>query len=239
MLFTLKKYIGGMMLPLPLLLIIIALGLALVWFSRFQKSGKTLITFGWLVLLLLSLQPVADGLLRPIEDKYPTWQGNQKVEYIVVLGGGYTWDPDWAPSSNLINNSLPRLNEGIRLWLANPGSKMIFTGAAAKTNPVSTAEAGARVAESLGVPRSAIITLDSPKDTEEEAAAVKQAIGDVPFLHPLPAPANQMAINAPLNPWERVIPSPMWLMHSDRVGYETLGRLWQWLKGSSDEPGQE
>lgn len=259
MLFTLKKYIGGMMLPLPLLLLIIALGLGLVWFSRFKKSGKTLITFGWLVLLLLSLQPVADKLLRPIENTYPTWQGNQKVEYIVVLGGGYTWDPNWAPSSNLINNSLPRLNEGIRLWLANPGSKMIFTGAPAKTNPVSTAEAGARVAESLGVPRSAIITLDSPKDTEEEAAAVKQAIGDVPFLlvtsashlpramiffekqglHPLPAPANQMAINAPLNPWERVIPSPMWLMHSDRVGYETLGRVWQWLKGSSGEPGQE
>ena len=68
MLFTLKKYIGGMMLPLPLLLIIIALGLALVWFSRFQKSGKTLITFGWLLLLLLSLQPVADSLLKPIED---------------------------------------------------------------------------------------------------------------------------------------------------------------------------
>lgn len=163
MLFTLKKYIGGMMLPLPLLLLVIALGLALVWFSRFQKSGKSLITLGWLALLLLSLQPVADGLLRPIENKYPTWQGNQKVGYIVVLGGGYTWDPDWAPSSNLINNSLPRLNEGIRLWLANPGAKLIFTGAAAKTNPVSTAEAGARVAESLGVPRSSIITLDTPQ----------------------------------------------------------------------------
>jgi uncharacterized SAM-binding protein YcdF (DUF218 family) len=259
MLFTLKKYIGGMMLPLPLLLSLIALGLLLVWFSRFQKSGKIIISFGWLMLLLLSLQPVADGLLRPIENKYPTWQGKQKVEYVVVLGGGYTWDPNWAPSSNLINNSLPRLNEGIRLWMANPGSKMIFTGAAAKTNPVSTAEAGARVAESLGVPRSAIITLDSPKDTEEEAAAVKEAIGDAPFLlvtsashlpramiffeqaglHPLPAPANQLAIEAPLNPWEKLIPSPAWLMHSDRVGYETLGRLWQWLKGSSGEPGQE
>lgn len=259
MLFTLKKTIGGMILPLPLLLMLIALGLLLVWFTRFQRSGKIVITTGWLVLLLLSLQPVADGLLRPIEDKYPTWQGNQKVAYIVVLGGGYTWDDKWAPSSNLINNSLPRLNEGIRLWLANPGSKMIFTGAPAKTNPVSTAEAGARVAESLGVPRAAIITLDSPKDTEEEAAAVKQAIGDAPFLlvtsashlpramiffehaglHPLPAPANQLAVSAPLNPWERAIPSPAWLMHSDRVGYETLGRLWQWLKGSSGEPGQE
>ncbi|WP_368543398.1 envelope biogenesis factor ElyC [Enterobacter soli] len=259
MLFTLKKYLGGMLLPLPLLLMLIALGLALVWFSRFQKSGKSLITVGWLALLLLSLQPVADGLLRPIEKTYPTWKGDRKVQYIVVLGGGYTWDPDWAPSSNLINNSLPRLNEGIRLWLANPGAKLIFTGAAAKTNPVSTAEAGARVAESLGVPRASIVTLDSPKDTEEEAAAVKQAIGEAPFLlvtsashlpramiffknqglHPLPAPANQIAIHAPLNPWERAIPSPVWLMHSDRVGYETLGRIWQWLKGSSGEPGQE
>lgn len=259
MLFTLKKYIGGMMLPLPLLLLCIALGLGLLWFSRHQKSGKILVTAGWLALTLLSLQPVADGLLRPVEDKYPTWQGHEKVKYIVVLGGGYTWDPQWAPSSNLINNSLPRLNEGMRLWLANPGSKMIFTGAAAQSNPVSTAEAGARVAQSLGVPREAIITLDSPKDTEEEAAAVKQAIGDAPFLlvtsashlpramifferqglHPLPAPANQLAISAPLNPWERIIPSPVWLMHSDRVGYETLGRVWQWLKGLSGEPGKQ
>ncbi len=162
MLFTLKKYIGGMMLPLPLLLLIIALGLGLVWFSRFQKSGKTLITFGWLVLLLLSLQPVADKLLRPIENTYPTWQGNQKVEYIVVLGGGYTWDPNWAPSSNLINNSLPRLNEGIRLWLANPGSKMIFTGAPAKTNPVSTAEAGA----GGGIPRRAALRYYHARQSE-------------------------------------------------------------------------
>jgi len=259
MLFILKKYIGGMMLPLPLLLLLTGLGLFLVWFTRFQKTGKTAITVGWLLLLLLSLQPVADGLLKPIEDKYPTWRGEQRVEYIVVLGGGYTWNPHWAPSSNLINNSLPRLNEGIRLWQANPGSKMIFTGARALTNPVSTGEAGARVAESLGVPRNDIIVLDTPKDTEEEAAAVKAAIGDAPFLlvtsashlpramiffqhaglHPLPAPANQLAIESPLNPWEKAIPSPVWLMHSDRVGYETLGRIWQWLKGISGEPGKE
>ena len=259
MLFTLKKVVGGMLLPLPLLLLLMALGLALLWFSRFQRAGKICLSFSWLLLLLLSLQPVADALLKPIENRYPTWRSPTPVRYIVVLGGGYTWNPAWAPSSNLINNSLPRLTEGVRLWQANPGSRLIFTGAAARTNPVSTAEAGARVAESLGVPRSAIIVLDTPKDTEEEAAAVKATVGDAPFLlvtsashlpramiffrhaglNPLPAPANQLAIESPLNPWERMIPSPVWLMHSDRVGYETLGRLWQWLKGASGEPGQE
>ncbi|HFZ8995254.1 TPA: envelope biogenesis factor ElyC [Citrobacter freundii] len=259
MLFTLKKVVGSLLLPLPLMLLIMGAGLLLVWFSRYQKSGKILLSVGWLAILLLSLQPVADSWLKPIEKSYPTWRGTQQVKYIVVLGGGYTWNPQWAPSSNLINNSLPRVTEGVRLWQANPGTKLIFTGAPAKTNPVSTAEAGARVAESLGVPRSDIITLDQPKDTEEEALAVKQAIGDAPFLlvtsashlpraiiffhhvglHPLPAPANQMAIESPLNPWERVIPSPVWLTHSDRAAYETLGRIWQWLKGSSGEPGQQ
>ncbi|SQC38868.1 membrane protein [Klebsiella pneumoniae] len=180
MLFTLKKIVGGLLLPLPALLLLIGIGIALLWFSRFQRTGKLCVSLGWLLLTLLSLQPVADSLLKPIEDTYPTWRGEQPVNYVVVLGGGYTWNPEWAPSSNLINNSLPRLTEGIRLWQANPGSKMIFTGAAAKTNPVSTAEAGARVAESLGVPRSDIIVLDRPKDTEEEALAVKRAIGDAP-----------------------------------------------------------
>lgn len=90
MLFTLKKVLGGMMLPLPLLLLLIALGIALLWFSRFQRTGKLCVSLGWLLLLLLSLQPVADSLLKPIEDKYPTWRGEKRVQYVVVLGGGYT-----------------------------------------------------------------------------------------------------------------------------------------------------
>ncbi|BDH46476.1 envelope biogenesis factor ElyC [Salmonella enterica subsp. enterica serovar Choleraesuis] len=251
LLFTLKKYIGSLLLPLPLCLLLMGAGIALIWFTRWQKSGKSILTLSWLALLLLSLQPVADSLLRPIENSYPTWQGQPKANYIVVLGGGYTWNPQWAPSSNLINNSLPRVTEGIRLWRENPGAKMIFTGAAAPGNPMSAAETAARVAQSLGVPAADIITLTQPKDTEEEARAVAERIGKEPFLlvtsashlpralvffhqqglQPFPAPANQLAVTSQLNTWERVIPAPVWLMHSDRAAYETIGRLWQWLKG--------
>lgn len=261
MLFTLKKVIGGLLLPLPFLLLVMATGLFLLWFSRWQKTGKIILSSAWLILLLISFQPVADRLLKPIEDSYPTWNGGKKVDYIVVLGGGYTWNAEWAPGSNLINNSLPRLVEGVRQWQENPGSTLIFTGYAAHGNPVSTAEAGARVAESLGVPRKAIITLDKPRDTEEEAQQVKLAIGDRPFLlvtsashlpramnffhaqglSPIPAPANQMAIESPLNWWDKFTPAPIYLSHSDRAWYESLGRIWQWLKGSdakSVQPGE-
>ncbi|VFS81870.1 Uncharacterised protein [Raoultella planticola] len=84
------------MLPLPLLLLLMAVGIALLWFSRFQRTGKLCVSLSWLLLLLLSLQPVADSLLKPIEDKYPTWRNAERVQYVVVLGGGYTWNPEWG-----------------------------------------------------------------------------------------------------------------------------------------------
>ena len=261
MFFTLKKVVGGMLLPLPFLLLLMALGILLLWFSRWQKSGKILISFSWLFLLLLSLQPVADRLLLPLENRFPTWNGSERVDYIVVLGGGYTFNPNWAPSSNLIGNSLPRVAEGVRQWHLNPHATLIFTGAAAGKNPKSNAWVAASVAESLGVPSEQIKILDQPKDTEEEAQAVKALVGNRPFLlissanhlpramlffqaaglDPVAAPANQLAITSPLNGWERAIPSPLWLSHSERAVYETLGQIWQRLKAKnapSTEPGK-
>lgn len=250
LLFTIKKFVGNLMMPLPSLLLFMGLALLLLWFTRWQKSGKAILSLSWLLLLLLSLQPIADRLLQPLESNYATYRGNDKVDYIVVLGGGFTYNPDWAPSSNLIGNSLPRVTEGIRLYLSRPGSKMVFTGASG-ANTLSSAATAARVAESLGVPHSDIVTLDRPVDTEQEAAYVAELVGNKPFilvtsanhlpramrffeaqgLHPIPAPANQLAIHSPLNIWERVMPSAMFLGHSERAVYETLGNLWQQIKG--------
>ncbi|MCK8171518.1 envelope biogenesis factor ElyC, partial [Erwinia amylovora] len=44
MFLTLKKIMGSLLLPLPILLLIIGLGLLLLWFSLLQKSAKTLIS---------------------------------------------------------------------------------------------------------------------------------------------------------------------------------------------------
>lgn len=254
--FILKKILGGLLLPLPFLLLIMAVALVLLWFTRWQRAGKVCFLLSWIVLALLSLQPVADALLRPLESRYPTYRANseQPLKYVVVLGGGYTYNPDWAPSSNLINNSLPRVTEGIRIYRENPGSKMIFTGGKALTNPVSSAAVAAKVAISLGVVENDIILLDTPRDTQQEAQQVKNRIGQQSMalvtsanhlpramiffeqqgLHPVPAPANQLAIDSPLNPWERLLPSPLYLAHSERIGYETMGSIWQRISGKAE-----
>ena len=253
MLFTLKKVAGGLLMPLPFLLLLMAAGLLLLWGTRWQKSGKTIVSAGYLLLLAFSLQPVADSLLRPLEQRYPTHNQSASVGFIVVLGGGYTWNPDWAPSSNLISNSLPRVTEGVRQWRMHPGAKMIFTGGPALTNPVSNAEVAAQVAVSLGVPEQDIIRLDQPRDTDDEAQAVKKIVGPHAFLlvtsanhmpramaffhhqglMPIAAPANQMAIDSPLNWWEKALPSPLWLSHSERAIYERLGAAWQHINGKT------
>ncbi|EKS7792379.1 envelope biogenesis factor ElyC [Edwardsiella piscicida] len=255
MLFELKKFVGMLLLPLPLLLSLCALGLALLWLTRRQRTGKVLVSLAWLGILLLSMQPLADRLLAPLEDRYPTLNGPHQARYVVVLGGGYTYNPQWAPSSNLIGNSLPRVTEGIRQLALNPQARLIVTGAAAQGNPVSSAEVAARVARSLGVDEQRIIVLDSPRDTGQEAQAVADVVGNAPlilvtsanhmpralgFFHhqgldPIPAPANQLAIASPLNPWERWLPSPLYLGHSERAWYETLGRLWQGLTGQAQD----
>lgn len=254
MLFILKKYLGSLLMPLPALLIIGLIGLILLWFTHWQKSGKCCVTLSLVCILLLGLQPVADKLLAPIESGYEKRYellDNHPVaiNYIVVLGGGFTYNPEWAPSSNLFNNSLPRVTEGIRLYLQHPGSKLIFTGGPGK-NSLSSAEVAAQVAQSLGVPASDTIALTRPKDTQEEAYEVEKIVGRQPFLlvtsashlaraerfflarqmQPIAAPANQLVINSPLNAWEKYLPSAYYFGHAERAWYETLGNIWQRFK---------
>ncbi|QKJ47700.1 envelope biogenesis factor ElyC [Proteus vulgaris] len=254
MLFLLKKYVAGFLMPLPLLLLIAFFALALLWFTRWQKTGKSLLTVALVLLTILGIQPVADTLLMPSEKEYQARyelreNSQQDVNYIVVLGGGFTYNPEWAPSSNLINNSLFRVAEGVRLYYRNPNSTLIFTGGAG-VNQISSAEVAAQVAQSLGVPADKTIALSTPKDTEEEAYEVDKLIGKKPFLlvtsanhlsraerfflargmNPIVAPANQLAITSPLHPWEKYFPSATYFQHSERAWYEFLGSMWQSIK---------
>ncbi len=41
-------------------------------------------------------------------------------------------------------------------------------------------------------------------------------------MHPIVAPANQLAITTPLHPWENIPPSAYYFQHSERAWYEFI-----------------
>lgn len=243
--FIFKKIVGGLLAPMSLGLAVSAVGLLLLWFSSRQLAGRIIITCGFLLLFLLSIRPVADLLLDPIEDRYPVYEGGAEVQKIVVLGGGRTVDPELPLMSQLSSASRSRLMEGIRLYRTHPGTEMILTGK-------DIAKAAADVAIALGVPEADIIPLDSPKDTKDEARAVRGIINDNESfllvtsashmyramalfrkqgLDPIPAPTDHMVLRDRKFRQDDLFPSSWEMRKSQRAIYEILGTLWARLRG--------
>ena len=50
--FVLKKWLGQLLMPLPFSLSLLLVALLLLWFTRFQKTGKLLATLSLLIVEL-------------------------------------------------------------------------------------------------------------------------------------------------------------------------------------------
>ena len=81
--FYLKKALGMALMPIPLVLVALCVGLFLL--RRRPRAGKGVIAGATLFLLLTSWQPVADSLLAPFEDDYPPFDVRRPVDVVVVL----------------------------------------------------------------------------------------------------------------------------------------------------------
>jgi len=181
--FIVKKIIGFWILPLSICVLLLTAGLLILClnktkpFSRFQTLGKSLSVSGLVLLILFSWNPISTELLRPIEQSFQSFNTETQVEYVVVLGNQVTSDESTPITSHLSSSATARLLEGIRIAKAQPDIKMIVSGYAGD-NSKSCAEVYADVAILLGISADRIIQLREPKDTKEEAIAVKKIVGD-------------------------------------------------------------
>jgi uncharacterized SAM-binding protein YcdF (DUF218 family) len=249
--FLLKKLISRGLFPLPLSLEIVCVGLYLLWFTRKQRTGKALVTFGTLLLTGLSYFFTANGLLRPLEHRYPPFDMASRgeaalpaVRFIMVLGARANTDPGVPVTSRVSSNLMVRLVEGVRLHRELAGTKLILSG------NHGSAEGMAQVAEALGVSPQDVILSPTPRDTEQEAMRVAALLGQSPFilvtsaahmpralglfrkrgLQPLPAPTDYLAPPCELDP-EDVYPNAFTLFKSQTAVYEYLGLAWAEVRG--------
>jgi uncharacterized SAM-binding protein YcdF (DUF218 family) len=234
---------------MPLCLLFCFIGLGLLWWTKRQKLGKTLVTLGLLLLTVLSYGSVADLLLRPLESSFPPYQATTNntagpVKYVVVLGGGHEFDPGLPVSSQIGDVTLKRLIEGIRIYHENPGSKLILSGGGWLSDSTD-ARAMADVAKILAVKEDDVILESASRDTADEARLLKPMLGTNTFilvtsathmtrsmalfqradLHPQAATAEHRVIQHHWGPGS-FFPHGDALARTERAFYEYLGLAW-------------
>lgn len=255
--YLLRKLLSPFLFPLPVSLVFLLMGLALLWFTRRDKVGRVLATIGAFLLLILSFDAPARWLLQPLERAYkPVMVGaandtDTTPRWIVVLGAGFTPDPRLPVATQLGPATLARVVEGVRLYKQLPGSRMVASGGAGfESGPEAVPMAD--VARMLGVAAEDVVLEQRSLDTEDQARYVSPIVGSSAFLlvtsashmrramalfqkqglHPIAAPADyDIKESAGFGPGQ-FHPKAENLRRAEEATYEYLGLAWARLRGA-------
>lgn len=238
------------LMPLPLGVFFIVLALLLLYRNK-TKPAKFMLALSMIWFFLFSYPPFANTLLYSLESKIPTLhKAPENVKYIYVLGGRHHTDESLPITSQIVETSVVRLTEGIRLYhQLHEEASIIVSGGRGSFDPTTHAAMQKKLALALGVKKEKIILRPEPRDTEEEAIAAKALLDDTPFilvtsashmaravqffknegLEPIPAPTNHLGRIQ--HPNYTDLFSSDALEKSRIVFHEVLGLIWQKIKG--------
>jgi uncharacterized SAM-binding protein YcdF (DUF218 family) len=184
--FWLKKVISFYLMPLPLCLALMALGLFLSRPGRRPRLGRILVLASAALLFLFSNGLVSNCLVDPLESRFPAIpeiaEGGPPpaalagCQVVAVLGGGHSDMPGKSATSQLSPSALARIVEAVRILRCLPDARLIVSGPGAKGRPTH-ASVLARAAVSLGVSPSRITQIDTALDTEDESREFARLAG--------------------------------------------------------------
>lgn len=260
--FLLKKFVSFWLMPLPLSLTLLTLGIFLLFSARRARLGRILVVAGTALLLIFSNKAVSTALIRPLERDFTTLpefapgeplpETLARCRYIVVLGGGHGDTPGFSAVNKLSHSARARLTEGVRLARALPQARLVTCGRGAPGQP-NHAEILAQAAVSLGIPRSRIVLLESARDTHDESLAIRELVGDQPVIlvtsawhlpralglmrgagvTAVPAACDHMVRPGEQRSWTDYTWDSDSIGRSSRAIAERLGRAWAFLRGQS------
>jgi uncharacterized SAM-binding protein YcdF (DUF218 family) len=251
-LLLLKKIAGELLSPLSIIVLVAALGLVLLWFTRRQRLGKLVATAAFLLLVTGAYGWLGGPALRALENQYlPLTAKPPAVKWIVVLGGGTYAEADLPPIARMTEATLARVVEGVRLHRQSPGARLVLSGAAVLGSG-SDAESMAALAADLGVVKETIVLDGESVDTASQATYVRGLVKGERIvlvtsavhmprslalfrkagIESLPAPTHYLSQSNPgLRPSD-FFPSARRLAGADAAVHEYLGLAWGWLTGS-------
>jgi len=244
----LKQMIAYFLLPFPLAMLLAVAGLLLLWLTARQRTGRALVTAGVAVLLLCSWYPTSQWFVSSLHRRpalVDPATGAAGARWVVVLGGGYDIRGALPPTSRLSHHTLERLVEGIRVYRALPGAKLIMSGRGYGELPTEAAVMQ-QAAEALGVPAADILQEGESDDTPDEARLIRPMVGKDRVVLVTSAVHMERSVRLFEKQGMTVIPAPagFWPDHfgmwptSERLElfegaeHERLGILWARLHGA-------
>lgn len=258
MVFIFMKVLMQLLLPPSGILILIVAGFLLLRSHRI--AGRLFIACGFLLLYLLSIGPVADALIRPLEASYPPLKEEPvRAKTIVVLGGGVN-DLSWIGlASEPAEASRARLIAGIKLHRSLHLPLIFSGGSGDPRNPAaSDAEAMGREAMALGFSDRDLTLETKSRNTLENAKAVRNILNGGRIIlvtsashmrraaamfraqgfEVLPAPTAYISEQLPFT-FYSLIPQAGTLSVSCAALYEYLSLAWYGIRGDlqDNSPG--
>jgi uncharacterized SAM-binding protein YcdF (DUF218 family) len=248
---ALKKLLAACLLPYPIALSLLLLGLALLWFSaQRQRMGRVLSSIGLLLLLLGGYDVFSGPLLAPLESEYTPLTAASLAALspspvaIMVLGSGFRPNLEVPANDRLSANGLVRLTEGVRLLRLVPGARLIVS------DGLGQGEALAETATIMGIPRERIALEARSNDTSDEAALLPPLVGSAPFLlvtsaahmrramalfrkqglHPIAAATDFAHIGSPWTTSD-LLPHASGFFRAEYALHEWIGLWWAGLRG--------
>lgn len=260
MLFSLKKAMGYCVMPVPVFLALLVVGVVLLWSSRRARLGRVILTGTAILFALLSNKAVSGWLARPLESRYPAIPELTagippqlaRCRYVVVLGSGNGNTPGLSAINELSPSARGRITEAARILRRLPEARLLVSGPA-EGRHVTHATVLERAAISLGIDASRIERIEHARDTEDEASAVRRRVGDQPCalvtsawhmpravalfrsagLDPLPCPADFAAHSDGSFRWKDLLWDVESLERSSFAVRERVGYLWITLRGKT------
>ena len=252
-LFLTKKVLSVLVYPLGIALLLWLVGVVRWLFRPRSRAGLLLVWCGALWLLVVSLPATGFYLLHPLETRAgpyadPTSLRTKGVKFVVVLGGDLRRG-NLTAADRVAYTSLVRLMEGVRLWKAIPGAKLVLSGGTYSSDVMDCAEAMAIMAAQLGVPAEATILERGSWDTQDEAHLLKPILGKDAFamittashmprammtfararLRPIPAPADFETLDFALD-YRAFLPDARGIATTQKAVHEYFGIMALFIK---------
>ncbi len=174
--FYLSKFVSSWILP-PGIIIVFLIITAFFLIRRRVRKGLFLTVYVAIIVYLLSIEPVKNFLLKPLETEFPFPENIKELncDAIVILGGGIVrGSPDYGGKASPSDTTLKRLFMGYRLWKEIKKPVIVSGGLVYYKNGETEADVMKKTLVDMGIPSKNIFIEGGSRNTYENVLGIKE-----------------------------------------------------------------